>query len=150
MPDDPIPPMIVFGERCASADTMNLRRAYGMTNHAKKVHPLSNGKGVRLPISIGDPSTNRWCEIGYIYFAASGLQESVVLDKIWQAVEEKIIPDDPRIVSFIERYPAMLPDVEAIQRQREYPCQLPFAASADRQRLIGPVMLRPGILEVVE
>lgn len=101
----------------------------------------SDGLSRRVPLYLLDSARpHRRMELGEVRFGGDGRQTGASLDGIAEAIRKRWLPDDPRVLAFLSRYPQKLPDLQSLQLQREYPLQFPF---------FGGLSLQPGDVEVV-
>lgn len=130
----PAPGVQTFGYK---PDHCTVEYAYGMQGEFAK--PAPDGRRRRVRVLMGDPAAGKWEEIGWVYFDPRGDRERVEFNDLWRAYRARLMRDDPRVVSFVERYPARLSHMGAVDFNRQWPLQLPFVNA----------VLRPGDWEVV-
>ncbi len=134
MNDQPIPSMQHYGQK---PDSLTSGFNFGFQGQFKN-HPPDNRRR-KLPVYLRD-LLGRQLQIGTIYFGGDCCQSGAEMDGIQAAIEAGWIPDDPRVIRFLEQYPVKLPNLGALQLQREYPLQLPY---------LGGVAVIPGDVEIV-
>lgn len=103
-------------------------------------NPPPSGRRQRIELLIQSAFGQRVMRIGWVYFDANGLRESADLSEVAGAIEAGWLPDDPRVAAFLNRIPAKLPHMGAVQLQKENPIQFP---------MLSYLFVRPGAIEVV-
>lgn len=135
MIDEPVAPMQSFGHHPET-----LASHYHAGWCGEHACPEPDGRIKEVPIRLHDTLTGRQVVIGVLLFGPSNKLEDADMGGVDAAINQRWLPDDPRIRRFLEKYPQKLPHLGAMQLQREYPMQLPFA---------GRMVLIPGDVEVI-
>ena len=146
--DDPVGAMQEFGADPVSyraserggnmAHDIWVTGSPGMQNDSPHA-PESDGRRRRIPLLI------LWFghEVlaGYAYFRGDGFLEYTDFGALRDAMYKRnLLPRDDRLTAFVERYVRNIPNLAAVDFQRQWPTQFPS---------IPGISLRPGMAEVV-
>lgn len=150
--DEPVPPMRFYGQRfgqpnvggraCWGEEIVEHAFGYAIEVGADR-HP-HDGRERVCYIMVSNTATGRSVPVGMVFFGGDCRQTGADMSSIYAAVQAGIMPDDARAVAFIESYPEKLPILDAIQMQREYPTQFPWAF-----RGFDAAAISPGEVEVI-
>ncbi len=121
MNQEPVQPMRSYGQK---PDSLTSGFDFGFQGQHKTPAPDTHRR--RLAVFLRKEANGHKLKIGSITLDGNHQQEDAEMGGVQAAIEAGWIPDDPRVARFLSQYPAKVPNLGALQLQRENPLQIPW------------------------